>query len=81
MWRQSFVKRYESDTEDQFNQLSLEERGKFDEETFINVNSIRKRMVAASKGSNRFSNEFIVVSPVNTVLVCPSSISTSVNST
>lgn len=57
----SFVKRNESDTEDQFNQLSLEERGKFDEETFINVNSIRKRMVAASKGSNRFSNEFIVV--------------------
>ncbi|KAG0556968.1 hypothetical protein M758_11G088600 [Ceratodon purpureus] len=57
----SFVKRNETDTEDQFNQLSLEERGKFDEETFINVNSIRKRMVAASKGNNRFSNEFIVV--------------------
>lgn len=56
----SFVKRNEHDTEEQFNQLSLEERGKFDEETFINVNSIRKRMMAASKG-NRFSNEFIVV--------------------
>lgn len=62
MWLQSFIKRTESETEDQFNQLSLEERGKFDEETFINVNSIRKRMVAASKGNNRFSNEFIVVS-------------------
>lgn len=58
---QSYIKHAVNETEEQFNQLSLEERGKFDEETLVNVNSLRKRMMAVSTGS-RFSNEFIVVS-------------------
>ena len=48
------------DGEKRFNQLSIEERGKFDEETLVNVNSI-KRQSTSSKRSNGFSNEYIVV--------------------
>lgn len=47
--------------EERFNQLSLEERGKFDEETLVNVNNLRKRMMGAPK-AQRFNNEYIVVS-------------------
>lgn len=46
--------------EEKFNNLSLEERGKFDEETLVNVNNLRKRMMGAPK-SERFNNEYIVV--------------------
>lgn len=46
--------------EERFNNLSLEERGKFDEETLVNVNNLRKRMMGAPK-SERFNNEYIVV--------------------
>jgi uncharacterized membrane protein len=46
--------------EERFNQLSLEERGKFDEETLVNVNNLRKRMMGAPK-AQRFNNEYIVV--------------------
>ncbi|KAG5229783.1 Myelin-associated oligodendrocyte basic protein [Salix suchowensis] len=52
------------DGEKRFNQLSIEERGKFGEETLVNVNSI-KRQSTSSKRSNGFSNEYIVI----TVLV------------
>lgn len=48
------------DGEKRFNQLSIEERGKFDEETLVNVNSI-KRNKAGSQRSSGFSNEYIVV--------------------
>lgn len=44
-----------------FNQFSIEERGKFNEETLVNVNNIRKQS-ARSKRSNGFRNEYIVVS-------------------
>ncbi|CAH1436817.1 unnamed protein product [Lactuca virosa] len=43
-----------------FNQFSIEERGKFDEETLVNVNNIRKQS-ARSKRSNGFRNEYIVI--------------------
>jgi len=48
------------DGEKRFNQLSIEERGKFDEETLVNVNSI-KRNKAGSQRSSGFSNEYIVI--------------------
>jgi uncharacterized membrane protein len=54
------VKRSIDDGEKRFNQLSIEERGKFDEETLVNVNSI-KRQKAGSQRSSGFSNEYIVV--------------------
>ncbi|KAI3823482.1 hypothetical protein L1987_04920 [Smallanthus sonchifolius] len=43
-----------------FNRLSIEGRGKFDEETLVNVNNIRKQS-AMSKRSNGFCNEYIVI--------------------
>ncbi|KAI5067214.1 hypothetical protein GOP47_0017742 [Adiantum capillus-veneris] len=46
-----------------FNELSLEERAKFDEETIVNVNNIFRR--GPSKPKSGFNNEYIVV----TVLV------------
>eukprot|EP01018_Ginkgo_biloba_P031611 Gb_28205 [translate_table: standard] len=46
--------------EERFNQLSIEERGKFDEETLVNVNSIRKRTTDRQR-SDGFSNEYIVI--------------------
>ncbi|XP_047092137.1 uncharacterized protein LOC124703949 [Lolium rigidum] len=54
------VKRSIDDGEKRFNQLSIEERGKFDEETLVNVNSI-KRQKAGSQRSSGFSNEYIVI--------------------
>lgn len=58
------VKRSIEEGEKRFNQLSIEERGKFDEETLVNVNNI-KRQSAKSMRSTGFSNEYIVI----TVLV------------
>ncbi|KAK3004630.1 hypothetical protein RJ639_019117 [Escallonia herrerae] len=54
------VKRSMDEGEKRFNQLSIEERGKFDEETLVNVNSIRKQS-ATSQRANGFSNEYIVI--------------------
>ncbi|KAF7044296.1 hypothetical protein CFC21_053546 [Triticum aestivum] len=54
------VKRSMDDGEKRFNQLSIEERGKFDEETLVNVNSI-KRQKAGTQRSSGFSNEYIVI--------------------
>ncbi|XP_076922781.1 FLUCTUATING-LIGHT-ACCLIMATION protein 1, chloroplastic-like [Bidens hawaiensis] len=54
------VKRSVEDGEKRFNQLSIEERGKFDEETLVNVNNIRKQS-ATSQRSNGFRNEYIVI--------------------
>ncbi|XP_010511192.1 PREDICTED: uncharacterized protein LOC104787327 [Camelina sativa] len=46
--------------EKRFNQLSIEERGNFDEETLVNVNSIKRQSSKIRKASG-FSNEYIVV--------------------
>ncbi|KAG6618200.1 hypothetical protein I3842_Q120300 [Carya illinoinensis] len=58
----SFVelKRSMEDGEKRFNQLSIEERGKFDEETLINVNNIKKQSTGNQR-SNGFRNEYIVI--------------------
>ncbi|CAI9271885.1 unnamed protein product [Lactuca saligna] len=53
------VKRSIDEGEKRFNQLSIEERGKFDEETLVNVNNIRKQS-ATTQRSNDFRNEYIV---------------------
>eukprot|EP00268_Persea_americana_P011197 TRINITY_DN146_c0_g1_i1.p1 TRINITY_DN146_c0_g1~~TRINITY_DN146_c0_g1_i1.p1 ORF type:complete len:118 (-),score=28.44 TRINITY_DN146_c0_g1_i1:245-598(-) len=52
------------DGEKRFNKLSIEERGKFDEETLVNVNNIKKQSTSSQR-SKGFSNEYIVI----TVLV------------
>lgn len=54
------VKRSIEDGEKRFNQLSIEERGKFDEETLVNVNNIKKRSTSSQR-ANGFNNEYIVV--------------------
>ncbi|XP_031495015.1 uncharacterized protein LOC116260715 [Nymphaea colorata] len=54
------LKRSTEEAEKRFNQLSIEERGKFDEETLVNVNNI-KRQSSSSNRSKGFSNEYIVV--------------------
>ncbi|XP_057960673.1 uncharacterized protein LOC131152814 [Malania oleifera] len=46
--------------EKRFNQLSIEERGKFDEETLVNVNNIRRRSTNNQRSSG-YSNEYIVI--------------------
>ncbi|KAL5712635.1 FLUCTUATING-LIGHT-ACCLIMATION protein 1 [Ranunculus cassubicifolius] len=54
------VKRSIEDGEKRFNQLSIEERGKFDEETLVNVNNIKRKGSKSQRG-NGFSNEYIVI--------------------
>ncbi|XP_012492877.1 uncharacterized protein LOC105804719 isoform X1 [Gossypium raimondii] len=54
------VKRSIDDGENRFNQLSIEERGKFDEETLVNVNNIKRQSTSSQKASG-FSNEYIVI--------------------
>ncbi|KAL3631715.1 hypothetical protein CASFOL_024699 [Castilleja foliolosa] len=54
------IKRGMDEGEKRFNQLSIEERGKFDEETLVNVNNIKKQSSTNLRGSG-FSNEYIVV--------------------
>ncbi|KAJ3672956.1 hypothetical protein LUZ60_006330 [Juncus effusus] len=54
------VKKSVEGGEKRFNQLSIEERGKFDEETLVNVNNI-KRHKSMSQRSSGFSNEYIVI--------------------
>ncbi|XP_020100316.1 uncharacterized protein LOC109718470 [Ananas comosus] len=54
------VKRSIESGEKRFSQLSIEERGKFDEETLVNVNSIKRHKTTSQKASG-FSNEYIVV--------------------
>ncbi|CAN6292128.1 unnamed protein product [Urochloa humidicola] len=54
------VKRSMDDGEKRFNQLSIEERGKFDEETLVNVNSIKRNKVGSQRSSG-FSNVYIVI--------------------
>ena len=54
------VKRGIEEGEKRFNQLSIEERGKFDEETLVNVNNIKRKSTTSQRASG-FSNEYIVV--------------------
>ncbi|PIN25654.1 hypothetical protein CDL12_01593 [Handroanthus impetiginosus] len=54
------VKRTMEEGEKKFNQLSIEERGKFDEETLVNVNNIKKQNSKILRASG-FSNEYIVI--------------------
>ncbi|KDP23630.1 hypothetical protein JCGZ_23463 [Jatropha curcas] len=54
------VKRSIEDGEKRFNQLSIEERGKFDEETLVNVNNIKKQSTSSQR-ANGFNNEYIVI--------------------
>lgn len=54
------VKKDMEEGENRFNQLSIEERGKFDEETLVNVNNIKKRSSTSLRASG-YSNEYIVV--------------------
>lgn len=54
------VKRSIEDGEKRFNQLSIEERGKFDEETLVNVNNIKRKGTRSQRASG-FSNEYIVI--------------------
>ncbi|GAV81184.1 DUF1517 domain-containing protein, partial [Cephalotus follicularis] len=54
------VKRSIEDGEKRFNQLSIEERGKFDEETLVNVNNVKKQSTTSQRASG-FSNEYIVI--------------------
>lgn len=54
------IKRSMEDGEKRFNQLSIEERGKFDEETLVNVNNIKRQSTSTQRASG-FSNEYIVV--------------------
>lgn len=55
------VKRSIDEGEKRFNQLSIEERGKFDEETLVNVNNVKRKSTTNQRASG-FSNEYIVVS-------------------
>ncbi|KAK9083855.1 hypothetical protein Scep_030326 [Stephania cephalantha] len=54
------VKRSMEKGESRFNQLSIEEHGKFDEETLVNVDGIKRRE-SRSRKDNGFSNDYIVV--------------------
>ncbi|XP_050224984.1 uncharacterized protein LOC126674560 [Mercurialis annua] len=54
------LKRSMEDGEKRFNQLSIEERGKFDEETLVNVNNIKKQSTKSRRASG-FNNEYIVI--------------------
>ncbi|XP_039044508.1 uncharacterized protein LOC120184002 isoform X2 [Hibiscus syriacus] len=54
------VKRSIDDGEKRFNQLSIEERGKFDEETLVNVSNIRRQSTTYQKAGG-FNNEYIVI--------------------
>lgn len=54
------VKRSIEEGEKRFNKLSIEERGKFDEETLVNVNNIKKKSTTNQRASG-FSNEYIVI--------------------
>lgn len=58
------VKRSMEEGEKKFNQLSIEERGKFDEETLVNVNNIKKKSSTVLRAGG-FSNEYIVVRTPN----------------
>lgn len=54
------IKKSIEEGEKRFNQLSIEERGKFDEETLVNVNNIKKQSTRSTRATG-YSNEYIVI--------------------
>ncbi|KAL7083903.1 hypothetical protein ACP275_14G190700 [Erythranthe tilingii] len=54
------LKKSMEEGEKRFNKLSIEERGKFDEETLVNVNNIKKQSSKILRATG-FSNEYIVI--------------------
>ncbi|XP_073120778.1 FLUCTUATING-LIGHT-ACCLIMATION protein 1, chloroplastic-like [Henckelia pumila] len=54
------VKKSIDEVEERFNQLSMEERRKFDEETLVNVNNIKKQR-STIPSSSGFRSEYVVV--------------------
>ncbi|KAK9063673.1 hypothetical protein SSX86_017544 [Deinandra increscens subsp. villosa] len=62
------VKRSVKEGEKLFDQLSIEERSKFDEETLVNVNNNIRKKTATTHTSNGLLNQYIVV----TILVVAS---------
>ncbi|XP_071739210.1 FLUCTUATING-LIGHT-ACCLIMATION protein 1, chloroplastic-like [Rutidosis leptorrhynchoides] len=57
------IKKGVEECEKGFNEICIEERGKLDEKTLVNVNNIRRKSKnnAATQASNGLRNEFIVV--------------------
>ncbi|KAI3704302.1 hypothetical protein L1987_74518 [Smallanthus sonchifolius] len=62
------LKRNVEECEKRFNQLSVEERGKFDEKTLVNVNNVKNKS-ATTQSSNELRNEYIVVSAFDMVTI------------
>lgn len=54
------VKRSMEEGDSRFARLSIEERVKFDEETLVNVNNIKRKKSMSQRGDG-FSNEYMVV--------------------
>ncbi|KAF5181255.1 myelin-associated oligodendrocyte basic protein, partial [Thalictrum thalictroides] len=54
------VKQSFEDGEKDFDRLSIEERGKFDEETLFNVNNIKRKMSSRRQKETGSRNEYIV---------------------
>ena len=54
------MKRSVEEGEAEFNAVSLEERGKFQEETLVNVGAVKRKGQFTPKG-DRFQNEYLVV--------------------
>ncbi|KAI3775880.1 hypothetical protein L1987_45637 [Smallanthus sonchifolius] len=48
------VKRRPMEDEERFNHLYIEERGKFDEETLVTVNDIRKKSATSQSSNNKY---------------------------
>ncbi|XP_073120775.1 FLUCTUATING-LIGHT-ACCLIMATION protein 1, chloroplastic-like [Henckelia pumila] len=61
----SVEKRSINEVEERFNQLSMEERRKFDEETLVNVNNIKKQR-STIPSSSGFRSEYVVITMVVT---------------
>ena len=55
------MKRSVEEGEAAFNAVSLEERGKFREETLVNVGDVKRKGRFTPRG-DRFQNEYLVVS-------------------
>ncbi|KAL5704386.1 hypothetical protein ACHQM5_022824 [Ranunculus cassubicifolius] len=55
------VKQNSEDGEKRFDQLSIEERGKLDEETLLNVNNIKRKKTSRKPQDGESRNEYIVI--------------------
>jgi hypothetical protein len=57
----TFIYRYAEEAEDLFNEMSMDERGKFAEETLVNVNDRKRSTKAAAGEGDGNINEYILV--------------------